>query len=682
MTTTGSKARGRKRTKAPEDGRRRVVIEGVAPEIDGGRFPIKRVVGEAVVVEADVFADGHDALSCRLLYRREAESGWSESRMEALVNDRWRGAFRVSEVGRWRYTLVGWVDPWTTWRRDLAKRVAARQDVAVDLRIGAELLRAAAARAPEEEAELLTGWAERLAAEADPGITLLELAAVDELVERHADRAHATLYERELGVVVDPERALFSAWYEMFPRSCDGADAPPDGEPPHGTFRACEERLPYVAAMGFDVLYLPPIHPIGRTHRKGRNNDPRAEPGDVDSPWAIGSEEGGHKAVHPQLGTLDDFRRFVARAGEHGLEVALDVAFQCSPDHPYVREHPDWFKRRPDGTIQYAENPPKKYEDIVPFDFECADWRGLWQELASVFTFWIEQGVRIFRVDNPHTKPFAFWEWLIADVKAAHPEAVFLSEAFTRPKPMYRLAKLGFTQSYTYFTWRTSKWELAQYFTELTATEVREFFRPNVWPNTPDILTEHLQLGGRPAFVQRLLLAATLAASYGIYGPAFELGELVPRERGSEEYLHSEKYQLRRWDLDRPGSLAEIIALVNRIRRDNPALQSNAGLRFHPTDNDQVLCYSKATPDLANVVLVAVNLDPHSTHAAWLELPLAELGIEDPAQPFQVHDLLTGARYQWHGPRNFVQLDPHGVPAHVFRLRHRLRSERDFDYFL
>ncbi len=695
-----------------DDGRKRVVIEGVAPEVDGGRFPIKRVVGEEVVVEADVFADGHDALTCLLLHRREGDDAWAEAPMELLGNDRWRGRFAVAALGRYRYTLCAWVDPWQTWRRDLRKRLAAGQDLAVDLLLGADLVRAAAARADGEDAEALAAAAGRLAGSDDaarpggaPGgphpaaaerrgssssgaedagpataAERIELALSDDLdhiVEAHADRSRATTYDRELAVVVDRERARFSAWYEMFPRSC-GTGAEPEGR--HGTFRDCERRLPYVAGMGFDVLYLPPIHPIGRTHRKGRNNHPVAEPGEVGSPWAIGSEEGGHKAVNPELGTLDDFRRFAARAREHGLEVALDIAFQCSPDHPYVREHPEWFKRRPDGAIQYAENPPKKYEDIYPFDFECEDWRGLWEELASVFEFWIEQGVEIFRVDNPHTKPFAFWEWLIGEIKAAHPGVILLSEAFTRPRPMVRLAKLGFTQSYTYFAWRTTRDELAQYFTELTTTAVKEFFRPNVWPNTPDILTEQLQFGGRPMFAQRIILAATLAASYGIYGPAYELLEHVARERGSEEYLDSEKYQLRSWDLERPESLAETIALLNRIRRENPALQSNAGLRFHPTDNDQLLCYSKATPDLANVVLVAVNLDPHHVQAGLVELPLGELGI-DPERAFQVHDLLTGARYLWHGPRNFVQLDPHAVPAHVFRIRRRVRSEHDFDYF-
>ncbi len=662
-----------------DDGRKRVVIEGVRPEIDCGRFPIKRVVGEEVVVEADVFADGHDALCCLLLHRREDEAAWRETPMEALGNDRWRGRFTVEALGRCRYTLLAWVDPWKTWCRDLDKRLAAGQDVALELQVGAALVAAAAARAARaagaaEDAAALRAAAGDLAADTaaaagPPALT----EALDGLMARHADRSRATAYRHELAVVVDRERARFSAWYEMFPRSCG-----PEGA--HGTFRDCEARLPYVAAMGFDVLYLPPIHPIGRTHRKGKNNRREAEPGDHGSPWAIGSVEGGHKAVHPDLGTLEDFRRFVAAAAGHGLEVALDVAFQCSPDHPYVREHPEWFRRRPDGSIRHAENPPKKYEDIVPFDFECADWRGLWEELKSVFDFWLEQGVAIFRVDNPHTKPFPFWEWLIGEIKAAHPEVIFLSEAFTRPRPMNRLAKLGFTQSYTYFAWRTTRWDLTQYFTELTATEVKEFFRPNVWPNTPDILTEQLQFGGRPVFVQRLILAATLAASYGIYGPAYELGEHVARERGSEEYLDSEKYQLRAWDLERPGSLAETIALLNRIRRENPALQRNDGLRFHPTDNDALLCYSKATPDLGNVVLVAVNLDPHHVQAGTVELRLGELGLE-PDRPYQVHDLLTGARYLWHGARNWVQLDPHGAPAHVFRLRRHVRSEEDFDYF-
>ncbi len=445
--------------------------------------------------------------------------------------------------------------------------------------------------------------------------------------------------------------------------------------------------------MGFDVLYLPPIHPVGTTHRKGRNNAPEAAPGDVGSPWAIGSDDGGHTAIHPELGTTADFRRLVERARQMGLEVAIDIAFQCSPDHPWVREHPEWFRHRPDGSIQYAENPPKKYEDIVPFDFETGDRAGLWEALEGVVEHWIGEGVRIFRVDNPHTKPLAFWEWLLGRIKARHPETIFLSEAFTRPKVMYRLAKLGFTQSYNYFPWRHGKHELTEYFTELTRTELAEYFRPNLWPNTPDILTEALQVGGRPAFVQRLVLAATLGASYGIYGPPFELCEAAPRERGTEEYLDSEKYQLRSWDLGQPESLAELIGRVNRIRRANCALQSNASLTFHPVDNDQLLVYSKSAGDGAeatgetgqaaskDAILVVVNLDPHHRQSGWTGLDLAALGVEDAEHPYQVHDLLTGARYLWHGPRNYVELDPHVVPAHIFQVRPQARREDDFDYF-
>jgi starch synthase (maltosyl-transferring) len=433
--------------------------------------------------------------------------------------------------------------------------------------------------------------------------------------------------------------------------------------------------------MGFDVLYLPPIHPIGRTNRKGANNSVTASTGEPGSPWAIGSDEGGHKAVHPELGTLEDFRHLVRAAQEKGLSLALDIAFQCSPDHPYIREHPEWFRHRPDGSIQYAENPPKKYEDIVPFDFECEAWRELWSEMLSIVCHWIDQGVSIFRVDNPHTKPFAFWEWLIGEVKRDHPEVIFLAEAFTRPKVMYRLAKAGFSQSYTYFAWRNTTWELAQYFTELTQTSVSDYFRPNLWPNTPDILTEYLQTGGRPAFAARLVLAATLGASYGIYGPAFELGEARAKDPGSEEYLDSEKYQLRSWALDSPDTLREMIALVNEIRRENLALQSDRGLRFHPTENDRLIAYTKSTADLADVVLTVVNMDPHHTQSGMVTLPLADLGL-DTEKSYQAHELLSGARYLWTGPRNYVEINPHAAPAQIFRFRRRARSEHDFEYFL
>ncbi len=644
------------------------------PEIDAGRFPAKRSVGETVVVEADIFADGHDSLAAILKYRHESSGTWTETPMAPLVNDRWRGEFPVTELGRYVFTLEAWVDPFETWSRQLAKRVAAAQDVTVELEAGARLVEAAASRADgnAKDAARLTEVATALRGARPAAAPALD-GEVGTLMRRYADRSVATLYARELEVVVDPPRARYSTWYELFPRS-----AGPAGR--HGTFKDVEQLVPELARMGFDVLYLPPIHPIGRTQRKGANNQP-AKPGEPGSQWAIGSEEGGHKSIHPELGTLEDFRSLVQTAAGLGIDVALDIAFQCSPDHPYTREHPEWFRHRPDGTIQYAENPPKKYEDIYPFDFETDHWQELWTELLSIVTYWIGQGVRVFRVDNPHTKPFAFWEWLIGEVKRDHPEVILLSEAFTRPKVMYRLAKLGFTQSYTYFAWRNTAWELYQYFVELAQPPIREFFRPNLWPNTPDILTEYLQHGGRAAFQARFLLAATLGASYGIYGPAFELQESRAREQGSEEYLDSEKYQLRSWNRDDPKSLRELITIVNRVRRENPALQFDRGLRFHPTENDQLLAYSKSTPDRTNVVLVVANCDPYHVQRGMVTLPLEELGLESD-RPYQAHELLSGARYQWNGPRNYVEINPHSMAAQIFRFRHRVRSEHDFEYFL
>ena len=658
--------------RAPEglvDGRRRVAIEAVSPEVEAGRFPAKRSLGERVAVEADVFADGHDAVACVIRYRHQSEEAWTEVPMVALVNDRWRAEIMVSQLGRYVYTVQGWVDRFQTWRRQLAKRIAAGQDVAQELKLGAQLVEAAAKRAQGAESAVLAKHAAGLAG----GDAAIGKDLVD-LMDRFADRSEAVTYPRELEMLVDPQRARFSAWYELFPRSA--------GEPGrHGTFRAVEKRLPYIAGMGFDVLYMPPIHPVGRTNRKGANNSVKASPGEPGSPWAIGSVEGGHKSIAPELGTLDDFRHLLGAAKEKGLDVALDIAFQCSPDHPYVREHPEWFRHRPDGSIQYAENPPKKYEDIVPFDFECEAWRELWGELLSIVTYWIDKGVRIFRIDNPHTKPFPFWEWLIGEVKRDNPDVIFLAEAFTRPKVMYRLAKCGFTQSYTYFAWRHTAWEITQYFTELTQTPVSDYFRPNLWPNTPDILTEYLQTGGRPAFAARLVLAATLGANYGIYGPAFELCEARAKEPGSEEYVDSEKYQLRSWNIDSPDSLREMITLVNEIRRENVALQSDRGLRFHTTENESLIAYTKSTTDLADVVLTVVNLDPHHTQAGMVTLPLKDLGL-DTDKSYQAHELLSGARYMWNGPRNYVEINPHAAPAQIFRFRRRVRSEHDFEYFL
>jgi starch synthase (maltosyl-transferring) len=666
----------------PEEPRlvlRRVVIEGLQPEIDGGKYPVKRTVGERVVVEADIHADGHDLLSAVVLYRPERESEWSEAVMRPLENDRWRGQFSVESLGAYLYTVRAWVDAFQSWCRDTVKKAEAGQDISVAGQLGARLLQSAAKRARGNDSKRLAEFTAELknASSADPSavVRCARSAELATLMGRYADRSRATTYDNQLAVMVDREKARYSTWYEMFPRSCGAA---PNR---HGTFRDCIPRLGYVSEMGFDVLYFPPIHPIGHTKRKGRNNTAQPAPDDPGSPWAIGAAKGGHTAIHPELGTLEEFKQLQTKARELGIEIALDLAFQCSPDHPYVKEHKEWFLERPDGSVQYAENPPKKYEDIYPFYFESEDASELCQELKRVVFYWIEQGVRIFRVDNPHTKPFDFWEWLIREARREYPEVIFLSEAFTRPKVMHRLAKLGFAQSYTYFAWKNTKWELMQYFTEMTQTSAREFVRLNVWPNTPDILTEYLQYGGRPAFMARLILAATLSANYGIYGPAFELCENRALRQGSEEYLDSEKYQIRGWNIGSPDSLKGLVARVNEIRRENPALQSDWSLRFHTVDNDQLIVYSKATEDLSDIILVIVNLDPHYKQSGWVEVPLADFQLAS-NQSYQVHDLLTGARYLWQGARNYVELNPSVLPGHIFKVRRRVRTERDFDYFL
>jgi starch synthase (maltosyl-transferring) len=660
-----------------EDGRKRVIIEGISPAVDGGRFPVKRTVGDQVRVEADIFTDGHDAIAASLLAHREGFDKWIEIPMLPLVNDRWSAAFRVGELGRYAFKVQGWVDHFETWHRDLLKRIKAESDAAVDYLIGADLIAAAAERATGPDATWLKRRAEILRSGKEPKELRVHATdpALHELALRYPDKRFATESDREYNIVVDPVIARFSAWYEFFPRSTVQEAGT------HGTFADAEKRLPSIAEMGFNVVYLPPIHPIGVNFRKGRNNNPVSQPGDCGSPWAIGSADGGHKSIHAQLGTLADFHRFVARAKDLDLTVALDIAFQAAPDHPYVREHENWFKKRPDGTIQYAENPPKKYQDIYPFDFESEDWPGMWEELKSVFDYWIAQGVTIFRVDNPHTKAFPFWEWVIGEIKGEHPEVLFLAEAFTRPKIMYRLAKLGFSQSYTYFPWRNAKGETTAYLTELAQTPVREFFRPNQWPNTPDILTEFLQIGGPAVFGTRLLLAATLGANYGIYGPAFELMEHVPVKRGSEEYLNSEKYEIRHWDLDRADSMRPMITRVNAIRKENAALQNDWSIRFHSTENEQLISYSKESDDRSNLILVVVNLDPHYTQAGFVTLPLQELEIPLD-RGYEAEDLLTGARYLWNGPRNYVELNPSKLPGHILRIHRRLKIETDFDYFL
>ena len=616
----------------------RVVIESVRPQVDGGRYPVKRVIGEEILVEADVFADGHDQVACELAYKFESDREWKSMPMDFRFNDHWVAAFPVERLGRYQYKVRAWVDPFLTWRRDLVKRRDAGQDLSIDFLIGSHLIK-----------NDILGDEKRTAEERYQAAMTAQVPPP----------APETVLESEpLEVVVDPLKARFSTWYEMFPRS-----ARDDGR--HGTFRDVVALLPYVQEMGFDVLYFPPIHPVGTTARKGRNNAVSARPGDVGSPWAIGAGEGGHKAILPELGTLDDFRFLVSEAGKRDIDIALDIAFQCSPDHPYVKEHPEWFRARPDGTIQYAENPPKKYQDIYPFDFETPAWKSLWEELKSVFEFWAEQGVTIFRVDNPHTKAFAFWEWCLRELKRKNPQLIFLSEAFTRPRIMHKLAKIGFTQSYTYFTWRNTKQELADYLLELTQTASREYFRPNLWPNTPDILHETLQRGGRPAFIVRIVLAATAAANYGIYGPAYELTEHLPREPGSEEYLYSEKYEIKRWERGRPDSLRGLIARLNRVRHENPALQRDWSLQFHPVDNPQLLVYSKNFQE--NSILVAVSLDFHHPQSGFVELALASLDIA-PHESFEVHDLLSGGRYTWTGARNYIELNPHQLPAHVFKV--------------
>ena len=659
------------------DGRRRVVIEDVRPQIDCGRFPIKRVAGETVVVEANVFADGHDHVACQLSYWRKNEGAAQYSPMIPIGNDRWRGEFPVQSVGQYEYTVEGWIDRFATWRSDLIKRIAAGQDIRVELLIGAQIIEEVAGRAAGEDADLFRRFIRRLREKKDKESG--KNAALDsdllKAVQRYPERDLVTRHVKPLAVVVDREKARFSTWYEVFPRSCSREPGR------HGTLRDCEGTLPYIASMGFDVVYLPPIHPIGQTFRKGKNNSITAEPDDVGSPWAIGSKEGGHTSIHPKLGTLEDFKKFIASAKGYGLEVALDIAYQCTPDHPYVEQHREWFRTRPDGTIQYAENPPKLYQDIFPLDFENREWHALWIELKDIFIFWIKQGVRIFRVDNPHTKPFAFWEWLIGGIKEQYPEVIFLAEAFTRPHVMYGLAKVGFSQSYTYFTWRNTKQELTDYFNELTHTDVREYFRPNLWPNTPDILPEFLQVGGRPAFMIRFILAATLGASCGIYGPAYELCENTPYQPGSEEYLNSEKYELKHRDLDAAWSLKEFIARINRIRKQNLALQSNRNLRFHSTDNPSLICYSKATDDLSNIVIVIVNLDSFHGQTGWVDLDLNSLGLAA-TQAFEVHDLLGEGRFLWQGARNYVELMPESLPAHILQVHRWVRTEQNFDYYL
>ncbi|MGD2245852.1 MAG: alpha-1,4-glucan--maltose-1-phosphate maltosyltransferase [Candidatus Aminicenantes bacterium] len=658
------------------EGKKRVVIENVNPEIDGGLYAIKRVVGEKVVVQADIFADGHDQIKAVLLYRKDNEDEWKSLPMRFVENDRWEGEFTVEDRGAYYYSVQGWVDRFRTWQKNLEKKRKAGQDESAELLVGARHLEKEAGKRKGPEAQKLKEYAAVLqkGKGREEAMSLALSEKVSGLMSMPLSGEKITRYPKDLPVTVEREKALFSTWYELFPRSCGKKTGR------SGTFQDCERILAEIKDMGFDVVYLPPVHPIGKTFRKGKNNSPEARPDDPGSPWAIGSSEGGHKSIHPQLGTMADFERLLDGAGDLGIEIAMDLAFQCSRDHPYVKEHPEWFLWRPDGSIQFAENPPKKYEDIIPINFESESWRELWEELKSVVLFWAKKGIKIFRVDNPHTKPFSFWEWLIPEVKKEHPDVLFLSEAFTRPKVKYHLAKVGFSQSYTYFTWRNTKKELTQYIRELTQTEVKEYFRPNFWPNTPDILPEFLQYDGRPAFITRLVLAATLSSNYGIYGPAFELcdNQGVPEK---EEYINSEKFEIKQWDWEKPGNLKEFIARINQIRRENPALQTTWNVSFCEVDNDYLICYTKTTEDLSNILLIVVNLDPFHTQSGWVRIPLERLDIKAD-QPYLVYDLLSRDKYFWQAERNYVELNPQILPAHVFKVHRRLRREQDFDYFM
>jgi starch synthase (maltosyl-transferring) len=638
-----------------------IVIERVAPELDCGRYPVKREVGDTLEVSADIFREGHDHLAAVVRYKRWDAPGWSEAEMRYVDNDRWAARIPLPENTRYRYTVQAFPDPFDTWRDEVAKKVAAGLDVASELLEGRALVERAAVHASGDDRERLdaAGSAAAQAASQGEAVAALLDPELDVVMRRHRARAGAATYPRELEVIVDRVQARYAAWYSMFPRSAGSIPGQ------SGTFRDVITRLPYLRAMGFDVLYFTPIHPIGRINRKGKNNSTVSGPDDPGVPYAIGNELGGHDAIEPSLGTLGDFHALVAAAGDHGMEIALDLAIQAAPDHPWAKDHKEWFNIRPDGTIKYAENPPKKYEDIYPINFHHPDWRSLWEELRRIVLYWVEQGVTTFRVDNPHTKPTVFWEWLIAEVHREHPEVIFLSEAFTRPKVMKALAKAGFAQSYTYFTWRNFKRELTEYLEELTQTEVAEYLRGNFFTNTHDILPYILQEGGRPAFKMRLALAATLSSVYGIYS-GYELCENTPVP-GKEEYLNSEKYEYKVWDWDRPGNIVDYVTTINRIRREHPALQEYDNLRFYGTDDDNVICYGKATPDLADIVVGVVNLDPFQPHETAIHLPIAQFGIAEDEQ-YRATELITGETFIWTGGSQRVRLDPHVEPAMLFSI--------------
>jgi starch synthase (maltosyl-transferring) len=636
-------------------GKSRVIIENVQPQVDQGLYPAKRTVGERVDVTADIFGDGHDHLRAQVLYRKQDDHHWQQVEMKPGHNDNWWGSFYVPEKTVYVFTVVAWVDHFDTWYDGFKKKAHANVDVHTEIKEGIVFLK----RLSKEKNERLVVAAAALEQEYSKAIAYVLSDDFGKLVHDFPLIEHETQFDKVLEIVVEHEKANFSTWYELFPRS-----ASLEGK--HGTFKDVIRLLPRVAEMGFDVLYLPPIHPIGKVNRKGKNNNVKAEPGEPGSPWAIGSDEGGHKAVLADLGTLDDYKKLIAEAKKQGIDIALDLAFQCAPDHPYVKEHPEWFKQRPDGTIQYAENPPKKYQDIYPFNFESDQWMDLWVELKSVITFWIDQGVKIFRVDNPHTKPIPFWQWVIAEVNAEYSDVIFLAEAFTRPRVMASLAKVGFTQSYTYFTWRVHKQEIIDYMNELVYSQSRNYFRPNFWPNTPDILPFFMQNQGENIFILRFALAATLSSSYGMYGPVYEFYDNVPVP-GREEYYDSEKYEVKRHDWKKTNRMTDIITLINKARKKNPALQSTWNIQFCQIEDQNMLAFIKATDDLSNIILVVANLDPHAKHSGFVQLPKDRLKLGNHIN-VKVKDLLTEEHYTWTQEWNYVELDPYKLPFHLFKV--------------
>ncbi|MEC7838582.1 MAG: alpha-1,4-glucan--maltose-1-phosphate maltosyltransferase [Chlamydiota bacterium] len=657
-------------------GIKRVVIQSVTPQVNGGVFPVKKVVGESVTVQADIFSEGHHHLGADLLWKEVNENEWQRIPMSFVENDRWQAEFPTETVGNYLYTIEAWIDYYASWKEDLLKKIKAETFVNVDIEPGIQVLESIQGNVTRPVAKIIDSIKKKIkeSTSSKQLLNYIESLELNDIPRYMLGINSVTRFDKELHVNVKRKKALFSTWYEFFPRSSNPTEAK------HGTFKDCIKLIPYIASMGFDTIYFPPIHPIGKKNRKGANNTLCSDGKSPGSPWAIGSKSGGHDAINPELGTMADFHKLIKVAKKNGLEIAIDLAFQCSPDHPYLKKYPEWFKWRSDGTVQFAENPPKKYEDIVPFDFESEQWQELWNELKRVVLFWVEQGIEIFRVDNPHTKPFPFWEWLISEVNHKNPNVLFLSEAFTRPKVMKTLAKVGFDQSYTYFTWRNTKEELTTYVKDLIESSTKEYFRPNFWANTPDILPEYLQYGGKSAHIIRYALAATLSSNCGIYGPVYEL--IVNQAIvGKEEYLDSEKYEVKTWDLTKNGSISELISLINKARRENPALQTTWNTKFVETENDALIAYVKKAPhDKCNHILVVVNLDYHNVRSGMIHLPLKDLCIND--KPYLMHDLITNEKYIWAGESNYVELKPYVIPVHIFKIQSEMKKENNFDYFM